>query len=129
MCGIVSFRLWRYFFSDARISEQLEKEVSVDGLVVNPRTRKVDPALLEKIKALDPLEIKLYGFVKKSMMPLIICLGVNDTIAVFGMAMALITTNREAVIPFAAASLALNAFMFPRLHRVASRAMNLNRGY
>jgi hypothetical protein len=76
---------------------------------------------LEKLQSLSEAERRVAAAVTHMQTPLIVCLALNEGIALLGLVLALMSDHPQAVLPFAAAAIALNALIFPNIEREAEQ--------
>jgi len=81
------------------------------------------------IDALSQAERRLYSVVLRSFTPTILRLALHESIAVFGLLLALMSGTFDIALPFAIAAIALNVVAFPRPEPLLERAERLQRGY
>jgi hypothetical protein len=115
----VVYRRWCY--SDPYLDRLLCSPIDVRQLARQPRTGRVDDDLAARIDALAPHERRFVALVVALQTPLLIDLAVNEFIALIGFGAAFVTQDVTVFLPFAAAAIALNLFMWPAPERLYAR--------
>ena len=122
--AVLSLMLRSRLLSAGHIYDKMKEEVDPQALATDRETGLVDQERLKTIKTLTPLEMKATGLAGIYFTALILSLAMNEAVALFGMMLAILEQRPEPVIPFAAAALALNGLVFPRLYQFVDRVMS-----
>jgi hypothetical protein len=125
--GSASVFLRALLLSENRVRKQLEQPIDAQQLSTDKQTGQLNEAKLRKIESLGEFEQKLLLLLNWYFVPNIICWGLNESIAVFGLVLVLLEGNPSSVIPFAGAALLLNFSMFPKFDVLVDKARSLHR--
>jgi len=79
------------------------------------------PGPLGKLQSFSDGERRLYAAIVHMQTPFIVCLALNEGIALLGLVLAIGSGHPEAVLPFAGAAIALDALVFPNVERAAEQ--------
>jgi len=122
--GILSLVLYRRARAPERLRAHLTAPIAPEVLAQDPRVGG-SPAspILDRVRRLSDSERRVLALVPRTFMPWVLCMVLNEAVAIFGLVLALLAGNRLDVLPFAAAALALNAAMFPNNAKLAERAL------
>lgn len=110
--------------SPGHVYDKLKEEVDPQALATDRETGQIDQERLKVVKSLTPLEVKVVGLAGIYFTALLLSLAMNEAVAMLGMMLAILEQRAEAVIPFAAAALALNLLVFPRFHQFVDGVMS-----
>lgn len=128
-CAVGATLYRRRAFSEAGLRRLLDRAVDLRKLASSRQGRNgplvLDPARLASLQAMEPADQKLVGLVQGTQVTLIISLGLQEVIAVFGLVLAFVSRAGNAVLPFAAVALILNVFAFPDPTALVERARRL----
>src|SRR5262245_47811261 len=69
------------------------------------------------LEGLSAAERRVFGAILHILSPLIICLALNEAVALIGIALAMLSGQPKSVLPFAAASVILSALVYPNIER------------
>ena len=120
----LSLLLRSRMLSAGHVYDRLKEEVDPHGLATNRETGQIDQERLKIIKSLTPLEMKVIGLAGMYFTALLLTLAMNEAVAMIGMMLSILEQRAEAMIPFAAAALALNLLVFPRFHQFVDGVMS-----
>lgn len=121
--AVLSLLLRSRSLSEGRIYDKLKEEVDPQALATNRETGEIDQERLKTIKSLTPLEMKVAGLSGMYFTTLLIGLAMNESVALFGMILAVLERRPEPIIPFAVAALALNLIIFPRFNQFVDKTI------
>ncbi len=102
----------------------MRKDVDIDLLAKNPRTKEIDKTKLAQLKPLSSDELKIYSLIFELQKITILTLILNELIVIFGSAISFIHDDVSRIIPFGIVSLGLSFWMFPRAQAVIKRVQN-----
>ncbi len=123
-CAIGSIFYYRHALSDNYLKSFLRKDVDIDLLAKNPRTKEIDKTKLAQLKPLSSDELKIYSLIFELQKITILTLILNELIVIFGSAISFIHDDVSRIIPFGIVSLGLSFWMFPRAQAVIKRVQN-----
>jgi len=115
----------RYSLSDSRLKQFMSKDVDLDLLAKDPRTKIIEVAKLTKLNSLSVLETKIYSFMFELQKITLLSLILTELIVIFGSALAFISEDVSKIVPFGIVSLVLSFWMFPRPESLINRVQNL----
>jgi len=115
---------YHYALSDNYLRNFMNKDVDVESLVKNPRTKKIDSHRLAELSSLSSSELKIYSLMFELQKITIITLILNELIVIFGSAISFINNDVSKILPFAIVSLGLSLWMFPRAHSLIKRVQS-----
>jgi hypothetical protein len=123
-CALAAISLitYRHFLSDRRLKNCLHKKPDVDQLKMDVTFGKDGEDTLQRIYSLNPWELRLLAIPRFLLLPLVVCTSLNNTIALLGLILSLLTHTFHYSFLFAAATLVLNGFVFPRINPLIDRA-------
>jgi hypothetical protein len=116
---------YRYSLSDNQLKKFMSKDVDLDLLAKDPRTKKIDAGKLARLNSLSVLETKIYSLMFELQKITILTLILNELIVIFGSALAFISEDVSKIVPFGIVSLVLSFWMFPRAQAMIKRAGQL----
>lgn len=122
LTGAGSWLLARILLSDNRLRKAMRSEPTPEALARDPRRGIVDEERLRKIQLLSSSERKLLLLPRLYFTSLILRLTLNESIAVYGVILALLSHSLTPMLPFAAAAIVLNLTCIPRIDPVLERA-------
>jgi len=122
---IGSILYYRYSLSDSRLKQFMSKDVDLELLAKDPRTKKIDAGKLSRLNSLSVLETKIYSLMFELQKITILSLILNELIVIFGSALAFISEDVSKIVPFGIVSLVLSFWMFPRAQSLIKRVQNL----
>ena len=122
---IGSILYYRYSLSDSRLKQFMSKDVDLELLAKDPRTKKIDAGKLSRLNSLSVLETKIYSLMFELQKITILSLILNELIVIFGSALAFISEDVSRIVPFGIVSLVLSFWMFPRAQSLIKRVQNL----
>jgi hypothetical protein len=105
-------------FPPQRRRDLLARDPDVRSLARNPRTGALDEERLARLEALPPHEQRLIAAAGASFTPFIIQLALQESVALCGLVLALLSESAAPIIPFAAVALVLNFMVSPKLDSV-----------
>ena len=105
--GLMTIALRTVLFSRERLEARLAAPADLEKAAVNPQTRKVDTALLERLRTMTEAEQKLIGLIAWYQTPYIVMLALSESIALFGLVLSILSKSPFEMIPFAVVSLFL----------------------
>ncbi len=120
-----SILYYRYSLSESRLSQFMDPDTDLRSMAVNPRTKEVDQAKLDRLNALSDHEAKIYSLMFELQKITIVVLILNELTAIFGSVLAFVYDDAQKIIPFAIASLVLSFWMFPRHLSLIKRVQSL----
>lgn len=121
--GALSMLLRSRSLSEGRIYDKLKEEVDPQALATDSETGKINQERLKIIKTLTPLETKVVGLSGMYFTTMLISLAMNESVALFGMLLAILERRPEPIIPFAVAGIILNLIIFPRFSQFVDKTM------
>lgn len=125
IAGVVSLLIPRLVFSEKSITKMLRSSLSLDRLRKG-QNQRVDYALLEKFKSLDPSEQKLYSIATTYLTWFIIIGTLPEVIAIFGFISAFFTGNFTDYFYFGLPAILLEILNYPRkLDSILETAMRV----
>lgn len=120
-----SILYYRYSLSDSRLKQFLSRDVDLNLLAKDPRTRKIDTDELARLNSLSVAETKIYSLMFELQKITILSLILNELIVIFGSAIAFMNEDVSKIVPFGIVSLVLSFWMFPRAQSIIKRAEQL----
>lgn len=123
--AVGSVYYFRYSMSDNHLLKFMAKDVDVESLVKNPRTKEIDEAKLARLNSLTPKELKIYSLMFEYQKIIIITLILNELIVILGSALSFINDDTSKIFPFGILSLVLSFWMFPRPQPLIKRVQSL----
>jgi hypothetical protein len=121
--AIASVMIRKYSLSAWWLKAQWHRQVSPRPLATaDTETGQIDGDKLANLESLNETEIKLLGLAQANLVPLLLSLGLNDLIAVTGLAFVLCGAGKISLIPFVGTAIILNFGMYPRLDAIIERA-------
>ncbi len=114
---ILSLIIWNYYNSDRFIDWALHK-------LAQPSKGEN-----ETLKTLTPVERKLYTLAQTSLVPIIVVLALNESVAICGVIPALEAQSVNTFLPYGTVAILLNLLMFPKFAARLERARNLVREF
>ena len=127
--GVGSLFLRKFLFSDEGIKRQLEKPIDPKQLSTDRQTGQLNEEKLNKIESLNEFEQKLLSLLNWYFVPNLVCWGLNESIAIYGLVLAIFEGSPNTLLPFAGAALLLNFTMFPKFDSIVGKARNLSRAF
>lgn len=109
-------------FPPQRLRDLMSRDADLPELARNPQTRAVDDQRLAALEALPPHEQRLIAVAQASLTPFIVQLALQESVALWGLVLAILSKSAAAVIPFAAVALLLNLMVSPKLDSVLAMA-------
>jgi hypothetical protein len=106
MLSLLAPYMPRLLLPDSRLRQIIDQPQ--ETLARDPRTGIVDEDRLTRIRTLSPDERRLFALVVAHFVPFLVRLAFNESIALFGLVLSLLSRSFVAVLPFAIVSLALN---------------------
>ncbi len=125
LTGLGSLAVPRIFLSDDRIREAMRKEPDPEVLSRHSAPGTSSDERLRQIQSLSSTDRKLLQLPGLFFTPFILRLVINESIAIYGLVLALMSHSFEPMIPFAVAAIALNLTCMPRLEPMLDRAARL----
>jgi hypothetical protein len=127
--GVAAFSLAtpRVLLSDERLDRYLAEEPSSSPLATRPRTGQVDPVLLARVERLPAAERRLLGLAQLFFVPFVVRLVLNESIAMLGLVIALVSSQPGRMLPYAGAAIVLNLLTSPSLDPLLERAASRTR--
>ena len=116
---------YRYALSENRLNQFISKDVDLNLLAKNPRTKEIDEAKLKRLSSLSDPETKIYSLMFELQKITILTLILNELIVIFGSVLTFVNDDASKIIPFAIVSLVLSFWMFPRPETLINRVQNL----
>lgn len=133
LIGLASIAIRMAGFSRERMEARLAGAPNLEKAARNPQTRRVDTALLEQLKTLSEHEQKIIGFITWYQAPYIVMLALSESVALFGLVLAILARNPFEMLPFAAVSLFLivRTALHPNtvMEQAESILQRMNRSY
>jgi hypothetical protein len=114
----------RWLVSDSRMRQLIDEPP--EALARDAKIGWVSEDLLSKIKTLSPDEKRLYALLAASFAPFMIRLAFNESIALFGLVLALFSRSVLVILPFAVVSFALNLMVPPPVDSARTRLRSLS---
>lgn len=124
-CVLGSIFYYRYALSEDKLSQFMNKDVDLELLAKNPKTKEIDQAKLGKLNSLPDPETKVYSLMFELQKITILTLILNELTVIFGSVLAFVTDDPSKIIPFAIGSLVLSFWMFPRPLALIARVQSL----
>lgn len=115
----VYYRRWVY--SDANLDRLLTRPIDMARLAKQPRTGRLDEAFAAEIDTLPKHEQRFVKLFADLQTPLVINLALNEIIALIGFVLAVLQRNPSLLLPFAAAGVVLNIWVWPTADRLYVR--------
>jgi hypothetical protein len=117
MAAVGGQALQRFLLTEDRLRALLRKDARPEDLALNPQTKQIDQNKLKQLLLLRQDELKLLRFIEAHLVPSLLVLAANESVAIFGFVAAHTAKSFDIMIPFAAAALGLNLFALPRFDR------------
>ena len=124
-CVLGSVFYYRYALSENQLRQFLNKDVDLELLAKNPKTKEIDQVKLKKLNSLSEGETKIYSLMFELQKITILTLILNELTVIFGSALAFVSDDASRVVPFAIGSLVLSFWMFPRAQAIIKRVEKL----
>lgn len=105
--GLASIAVRIVWVSTERMERRLAGAPDLERAAIHPQTRKLDHELLESFKTMTLPEQKIIGLMTWYQVPYIIMLALSESIALFGLVLAILSRTPSEMLPFAAVSLLL----------------------
>lgn len=118
---IGSIFYYRYALSEDHLKKFINKDVDVELLAKNPKTKEVDTKKLAQLKSLSSPELKIYSLMFELQKITIITLILNELLVIFGSALSFLNDDVSKVVPFGIVSLVLSCWMFPKPQSLIKR--------
>jgi len=116
---------YRYALSDKYLKRFLSKDVDIELLAKNPRTKEIDTSKLAQLNSLSAAELKIYSLMFELQKITILTLILNELIVIFGSAISFINDDVSKIVPFGIVSLFLSFWMFPKPQSLIKRVLSL----
>lgn len=116
---------YRHALSEDNLKKFMNRDVDIESLTINPRTKEVDTEKLAQLKSLTPSELKVYSLMFELQKITIITLILNELIVIFGSALSFLNDDVSKVVPFGIVSLVLSFWMFPKPESLIKRVQSL----
>jgi hypothetical protein len=110
---------------DRQLRELSGRKPDPEALARNPRTGRVDADRLAKLKVLQPMEQRLLSLPGLSFTPFLVRLALNESIALYGFVLSILSKTLLPVIPFAVVAIGLQLTVSPKLDSQFERAARL----
>lgn len=110
--GSIFYR--RHALSAESLASSLEKDVNLEELSTDPRTKRVDADKLGRLESLSDFEKRAFSLMYYLQKVTFINLFLNETVVVLGFVLAFLSGDPQKIIPFGVVSLVLSLWMFPR---------------
>lgn len=120
-----SIYYYRYAQSGKYLRAFMGKDVDVELLAKNPRTKEIDSEKVAQLNSLSSMELKIYSLMFDLQKTTIITLILNELIVIFGSAVSFFNDDVSKIIPFGIVSLVLSFWMFPRPHSLIKKVQTL----
>jgi hypothetical protein len=120
VAAVLAPYLPRLLFPDSRLRQIIDQPPETTAR--NPRTGIVDEDRLTRIRTLSPDEQRLLALVPACFVPFVVRLAFNESIALYGLLLALLSKSFAVILPFAIASFALNLMVPSPLNSALDRA-------
>ena len=114
----------RFLLSDERLRAAMAGEAARPALSLPFAPPAPERARLAE--ALGPEERRLLAVAELHFTPFVLQLALNEAIVIYGLVLALLERDFEAILPFAAAGVVLNVLARPRLGALVERAARLS---
>ena len=121
----VSHWIPNWLLPDARLRELLSHDPDLNTLARNPRGGEVNAERLDQIKRLPKQEQRLLGVAQAFFTPFIVRLALHESVALYGFVLGYLSHSVLPIVPFAAAAMALNLTISPKLDSSFERATRL----
>jgi hypothetical protein len=115
----------RLLLPDSRLRDLLNRPPDPEAMARNPWTGKVNEERLAKIKSMSPDEQRMLALVPNFYVGFIVRLAFNESIALYGLVLAILSRSLVALLPFAIVSLLLNLIVPLPLDSALKRAASL----
>lgn|GEM_PF-2526933 len=113
--------------SDTFLKWLLRSPAEPSALAINPKSGRVNQKLLEMLKKLTPLELRLFRTLRGTSVMSIVYLAHCEAVAILGFAYAHLTLNFENGLPFYGVSFLLLLIGFPSFERIEERVREVAR--
>lgn len=123
VCSIFSHR---HALSGESLARNLKKDVNVEELSRDPRTKRIDADKLGRLESLSDFEKRAFSLMYYLQRVTFINLFLNETVVVLGFVLAFLSGDPQKIILFGVVSLALSVWMFPRPGAAIDRARNIH---
>ncbi len=124
-CVLGSIFYYRYALSENQLRQFLNKDIDLELLAKNPKTKEIDQVKLKKLNSLSEGETKIYSLMFELQKITILTLILNELTIIFGSVLAFVNDDASKVIPFAIGSLVLSFWMFPKPWALINRVQKL----
>lgn len=122
--GGASILLPRFLRSDAMLRRVLDAQPNLARLATNTDGR-TDPDRLRALQTFDDASLRLMAIAQRWMPMQILGCALAESVAIFGLVLALITQQPTQIVPFAIAAAILMGSHFPRLPALIAHASEL----
>lgn len=108
--GVIVFKM--VAFTREQVSKRLAEPARLEQIAGTPNTGEPDAAVVERLRSLSEKEQKLLGFIAWYQIRFILVLALNESIALLGLVLTILTGSPSEMLPFLGVALFLNARMF-----------------
>lgn len=126
LVGALALLLNRALFSDRRLKRALDRPPEMQKLALDPRTGRLDPALLARLAALPLPEKRLLNLHRLCTTGYFPCWCLHNVIVLSGVLLAFSRNAFILFLPWLVMGLILNVASYPRLRQLAERSLRLD---
>ncbi len=126
LAGALALLLHRTLFSDRRLRNALNRAPEMQKLALDPRTGRLDPALLARLAALSPTEKRLLNLHRLCTTGYFPGWSLHNVIVLSGVLLAFSRNAFILFLPWLVMGLILNVASYPRLRQLAERSLRLD---
>ena len=125
LLAIGSILIRRSLLSGTFIKKEMAKDIDAEKILTNNKKIPLKREDLDKFNSLSSFEQKLLALTNKAYVPNLITWILNESIAILGIVLAVLTGDASKLIPFAMLGICSNLGMFPNLDKVHKKAREL----
>jgi hypothetical protein len=127
--GGISLLYWRHSRSNTGLQRLLARDIGLQDLqkkanklVVQSRTNgSPDQKTLSQLSTLTAFDRRRYAVAVDLFLPFLINLALNETVALLGLVLSLLSRDLWQILPFAAGAILMNIYMLPKLENLMER--------
>lgn len=120
--AIASLYVRRFMFSEERLRVLCSRQFNPEQIAINPRTGKIDPEELSKLKSLTPREQKIMLLISSLLLPTLIPLVLGEVVGLLGVVLALLEHQGALALTLIIIALIIQAAQFPQLEKILAEA-------
>lgn len=114
---VAAYFIRRRMLSSERLQSMKGGNVDLRYMATDSETGLTDESRLAELKKLNPLELKALTLTGRYLTAMLVSLALHEVVALCGMMLAMLEQSFEAILPFAAAAIALDLLIYPRLYK------------